>query len=96
MRTARWSVSRVVGDDMRHADHDYDMLVRESLSSCEVLGGRTEQRHFVLTRVTPPSPVLPRGLAFFDEDDSSNYSCPTLEEELDTELPSRGAVLRRE
>ena len=41
-------------------------------------------------------PVLPRGVVFFDEDDSSNYSCPTLEEELDTELPSRGAVLRRE
>ena len=41
-------------------------------------------------------PVLPRGVVLFDEDDSSNYSCPTLEEELDTELPSRGAVLRRE
>ena len=56
----------------------------------------TEQGHEVLIRVTPPSPVLPRGVVFFDEDGSSNYSCPTLEEELDTELPSRGAVLRRE
>ena len=72
------------------------MLIRAAFSSCEVLVKRTEQRHYVLIRVTLPSPVLPRGVAFFDEDDSSNYSCPTLEEELDTELPSRGAVLRRE
>ena len=69
-------------------------LIRAALSSCEVLGGRTEQRHLVLTRVTPPSPVLPYDLTFFDEDDSSNYSCPTLEKGV-TEIPSQGSSVEK-
>ena len=48
----------------------------------------------MLIRVTLPSPVLPRGVAFFDEDDSSNYSCPTLEKGA-TELPSQGISVEK-